>query len=259
MKWDNKLSSISIVFPAYNEQDDVERAVQAARQALPKYAETVEIIVVNDGSRDGTGAILNKLAKEDPSIVAVHHPHNMGYGATLRTGFSRARSEFVFFTDTDLQYDLEEISLLVPWIGEYDIVAGYRAKRADPFHRRMNAWAWNTLIRTVLRIRVRDIDCAFKLFRRRVFDTIQLSSMGALINTEILALAQHQGFTIKEIPVSHYARANGAPTGAKLGVILRAFRELLKMYGRLRPAERSTVADDSSRQPASRSQGPYVL
>lgn len=238
----SKLGSLSIVFPAYNEQDNIASAVKAAREALGKYAETIEIIVVNDGSHDGTRAALDKLAEQDASVVAVHHPHNRGYGAALRSGFAVARGEYVFFTDSDLQFDLEEIGLLVPWIGKYDIVAGYRKTRADPPHRLVNAWAWNALIRMSLGIKVKDIDCAFKLFRRGVFDSMRLTSVGALINTEILAQAQQHGFTIKEVPVSHFPRLSGAPTGAKLGVILRAFRELLSMYGKLRQVRGSAMA-----------------
>ena len=240
---DGKLGSISIVFPAYNEQENVALAVQAARQALSKYAEKIEIIVVNDGSHDGTRAALDALAAQDPSVVAVHHPHNKGYGATLRSGFAAARGEYVFFTDCDLQFDVEEIGLLVPWIRKYDIVAGYRRNRADPFYRLMNAWAWNTLIRIALGIKVRDIDCAFKLFRRGALDSLQLSSVGALINTEILARAKQLGLSIKEVPVGHFPRLSGAPTGANLGVILRAFRELFSMYGRLRQVHASARAN----------------
>ncbi len=242
---DSKLDCISIVFPAYNEQDNIASAVNAAREALGKYAKTIEIIVVNDGSRDGTRAVLDRLTEEDASVVAVHHPHNRGYGAALRSGFAVARGEYVFFTDSDLQFDLEEIGLLIPWVGKYDIVAGYRKTRADPPHRRVNAWAWNTLIRMSLGIKVRDIDCAFKLFRRGVFDSMKLTSVGALINTEILAQAQQHGFSIKEVPVSHFPRLSGAPTGANLGVILRAFRELFSMYGKLRQVRGSALASSA--------------
>ena len=251
-----KLGSISIVFPAFNEQDNVEPAVRAARQALGNYAEKIEIIVVNDGSRDGTRAALDAIAAQDSSITAVHHPVNLGYGAALRSGFAAARSEYVFFTDTDLQFDVEEIGLLIPWIGEFDIVVGYRKKRADPMHRLVNAWTWNMLIRLLLGIKVKDIDCAFKLFRRRVFDTIQLNSVGALINTEIFAQARKKGFTVKEVPVSHFPRLSGAPTGANLGVILRAFRELLSMYGRLRQVQRPTVAISPGSDPKLGSRAP---
>jgi len=227
-----RLSSISVVLPAFNEQENIEKSVAAARSALQAWAARVEIVVVNDGSTDGTAAILARLASQG-DMLAVHHASNMGYGAALRSGFARATGDYVFFTDADLQFDLSEVALLIGWIDRFDIVAGYRAKRADPWHRRMNAWAWNLLVRVVLGLKVRDIDCAFKLFRRRVFDTVHLGSVGAMVNTEILAKALQSGFTLREIPVSHYPRRHGAQTGANLRVILKAFRELLAMHRKL--------------------------
>ena len=231
-----KLSSISLIFPAYNEEKNIEAATIKGRVALGKYADKVEIIVVNDGSLDSTGEIIDRLSKEHGDIVPVHHPKNKGYGAALCSGFSTASADYVFFSDSDLQFDLEEISKLVSWIGQYDVVVGYRAERADPFHRRLNAWAWNRLVRLLLGIKVRDIDCAFKLFHRQIFKTIRLNSAGAMVNTELLALATQQGFRIKEVPVSHFPRQAGTQTGANLKVIIKAFRELFRMYGRLKRA-----------------------
>lgn len=229
-----RLSSLSLVFPAYNEELNVERAVVEARRVLEKVAERYEIIVVNDGSADDTGSIIDRLAKEDGQVVPVHHPKNRGYGAAVCSGFAQARFDYVFFTDSDLQFNLDEIERLIEWIDRFDIVTGYRAKRADPLHRRLNAWAWGTLVRFLFGIKVRDIDCAFKLFHRRVFDIITPTSGGAMVNTEILALATKYGFTIKEVPVSHLPRAQGEQTGANLRVILKAFRELFSMYRRLK-------------------------
>lgn len=229
-----RLSSISLVFPAFNEELNIEKAVSETLNILPQYAETFEVIIVNDGSADSTGQIINKLAEADARIIPVHHPQNRGYGAAVGSGFKKASMDYVFFTDSDLQFDLNEIQDLVKWIGDYDIVVGYRANRADPLHRKLNAWAWNQLVRLVLGIQVRDIDCAFKLFKRKVFDTITLNSLGAMVNTELLAMAGKHGFTIKEVPVSHYPRKQGQQTGAKLHVILKAFVELFKMQGKLR-------------------------
>lgn len=243
------LSSISIVFPAFNEEANVERAVRSAHTVLGKFAQTVEVIVVNDGSRDRTGEICDGLARQDGTVVAVHHPVNMGYGAALRSGFAVAKSDYIFFTDSDLQFDLAEIESLISWVSEYDIVAGYRAKRADPWHRRFNAWAWGMLVRTVLGLKVKDIDCAFKLFNRRVFDAFELSSVGAMVNTEILVQAKNHGFTLKEIPVSHYPRLEGEQTGANIKVIIKAFRELFRMYGKLRNMQRLEAGQPRRQQP----------
>jgi len=232
-----EFKSISVVFPAYNEEKNIEKAVAAARTAMSKYFDKIEIIVVNDGSADGTHDILERLKSERPDqVVPIHFPKNRGYGAALRTGLYAARNDLVFFSDSDLQFDLEEINRLLEWVDRYDIVAGYRSQRADPFNRRFNAWGWKMLVRAVLGLKVRDIDCAFKLFRRDVFNTVQVQSVGAMINTELLSLAVQHGVRIKEVPVSHFPRTAGTQTGAKLGVIARAFKELLAMRRRLKLA-----------------------
>lgn len=231
-----RLSSISLVFPAYNEESNINRAVAEARRALGKFAERYEIIVVNDGSADRTGEIIERLAQENDDVVAVHHPKNLGYGAALCSGFAAASLDYVFFSDSDLQFDLDEMDRLIEWIDQYEIVTGYRARRADPMHRLLNAWAWGTLVRFLFGIKVRDIDCAFKLFHRKVLDTIKLTSTGAMINTEFLALAVKNGFAIKEVPVSHFPRIQGQQTGASLRVTIKAFKELFSKHKRLKAA-----------------------
>jgi glycosyltransferase involved in cell wall biosynthesis len=193
-----------------------------------------EIIVVNDGSSDKTGAIIDRLSRETDYVVPIHHEVNLGYGATLRIGLQSATKDLVFFTDADLQFDIGEISKLLDWVEDHEIVAGYRAKRADPWHRKLNAWGWNQFVRLLLGLNVRDIDCAFKLFHRQVFEHVRMESVGAMINTEILAKAHHAGMRLKEVPVSHYERSAGMQSGADLRVILRAFRELFRMRKRLR-------------------------
>ncbi|RDV27603.1 glycosyltransferase family 2 protein [Alteromonas aestuariivivens] len=225
---------ISVIFPAYNEEDNVERAVNAALSSFRRFFDKIEIIVVDDGSRDKTCERLDALAETTPEVVAKHHAKNRGYGAALRTGIESAQYDLIFFSDSDLQFDLDEIELLLEWIDHHDIVTGYRAKRADPMIRKLNAWAWGTLVKTLLGVKVRDIDCAFKLFHRHVFDGYKLESVGAMINTEILARAKQNKMTIKEVPVNHYSREVGEQTGANIKVIFKAFRELIEMHGKLR-------------------------
>lgn len=243
-----RLTSISLVFPAYNEELNIEKAVVTARRVLKKYSDVYEIVVVNDGSADRTGEIINRLAKEDSSVVALHHARNQGYGATLGLGLKKARHDFVFFSDSDLQFDLEEIGLLVEWIDSYPIVVGYRANRADPWHRRLNAWGWNRVVRMVLGVKARDIDCAFKLFHRRVLSQMDITAAGAMVNTEILAQAARQHLKIKELPVSHYPRLKGTQTGANLRVIMRAFVELFRMRSRLKHGERPVPVQLDTRE-----------
>jgi 1,2-diacylglycerol 3-alpha-glucosyltransferase len=224
--------SISVVFPAFNEAPNIERTVQQATACLQAMFRDWEIIVVNDGSRDATASILDQLARANPRVVALHHPANRGYGAALRTGIERASKDLVFFSDSDLQFHLSELVLLVAWIEQYDAVIGYRAPRRDPWHRRLNALGWNLVVRVACRVKARDVDCAFKLFRRSVLQMVDLSSEGAMVNAELLAKLSRLGFGIKQLPVTHFPRRAGAQTGASPRVIVKAFREL----ARLRPS-----------------------
>ena len=170
-------ASLSVILPAFNEEANIQRTVESARKILPSLATEWEIIVVDDGSRDGTSAISDDLAARHANVRAIHHPSNRGYGAALKSGILVARHELIFFTDSDGQFDLHELEQLIRSSDGYDIVMGYRAKRRDPLHRLINAWGWNLLVRLVLGLRVRDIDCAFKLFQRSVFDRIQIRSV----------------------------------------------------------------------------------
>lgn len=228
------VKSLSVVFPAFNEAGNIQHTVESTRHVLPTVTESWEIIIVNDGSRDQTGLICDDLARQYREVRVVHHPVNKGYGAALKSGILAARHELVFFSDSDGQFDLRELPQLLAWTENYDIVAGYRAKREDPPHRLLNAWGWNMMVRLLLGIRVRDIDCAFKVFRRGVFDRIQIYSVGAMVNTEILAQATRFGMKTKEVPVTHFPRRYGKSTGANLKVVLKAFRELFRLYGKLR-------------------------
>src|SRR5436190_14106895 len=224
------VNSLSVIFPAYNEEKNITRTVESARAILSRVAAKWEIIVVNDGSKDGTAQICDELAENTPDVRVVHHEGNRGYGAALKSGISAARHEYIFFSDSDGQFDLEELPRFLDHARDFDIVAGYRAKRQDPLHRLINAWGWNMLVRALLGIRVRDIDCAFKVFRREVFERIQIRAVGAMVNTEILAQAMKFGMKIKELEVRHLPRCFGRSTGANLYVICKAFTELIRLW-----------------------------
>jgi glycosyltransferase involved in cell wall biosynthesis len=228
------LFSISVFFPCYNEQDNVKRVVSRAVEVLEEMGADFEVIIVNDGSADKTGDVADSIAAADKRVRAVHHPQNRGYGAAVQSGIRNAKKELVFFTDGDGQFDIGEINLLLPLIKQNDIVCGYRLNRKDPFMRKLNGWLWTKLVCMLFGMRIRDIDCAFKLFRREVFDGMKLSSAGALISAEILARATRHGYKIAEVGVHHYPRTAGKQTGANLKVILRAFKELFKLYNRIR-------------------------
>jgi glycosyltransferase involved in cell wall biosynthesis len=229
-----KLEGISVFFPAYNEEANVGKMVDAFKRALPQVAEDYEIIIVNDGSEDKTGEIADRLMKEDPKIRVVHHERNLGYGAAIRSGINACRKEYLFFTDGDGQFDVAQLSLLVPLIAGHDGVIGFRLNRQDPWIRMLNAWAWNRLVRLMFGLKVKDIDCAFKLFHRRVFEDIHLESSGAMISTEMLVKIKKTRYELQEIGVFHSPRLAGKQTGANLRVILRAFKELFLSYKKMK-------------------------
>ena len=226
----HQLPGISVFFPAYNEEANIERMVQNFRTILPEVVEDYEIIIVNDGSRDRTREIADRLASEDPKVRAVHHERNQGYGAAVRSGIRACNKEYLFFTDGDGQFDVSQLSTLILLLPGYDGVIGFRLNRQDPWVRKLNAWAWNRLVRLLFGLKVRDIDCAFKLFHRKVFGEIELESSGAMISTEMLVKIKNKGYRLQEVGVLHSPRLTGKQTGANLGVVLRAFKELLRFY-----------------------------
>src|SRR5262245_24110186 len=229
--------------PAYNEADNIEDTLRAACAILPEVVERFEVVIVNDGSRDETGKEVERFARSDPHVRLVSHPQNRGYGAAVTTGLRAARGDLVMFTDSDGQFSLLDLPRFLARLPGHDVVAGYRYQRADKWHRLLNAWAWGRMIRLLLGTRVRDLDCAFKLFRREVIDRLTLTATGAAINAEIMAQCARGRARVIELPVRHFPRYHGAPTGAALRVIARAFRELPRMWKyRTGPAPKLNLA-----------------
>lgn len=220
---------LSVFFPCYNEEQNVQRVVRRAVEVLERLSPDWEIIIVDDGSADRTGELADAMARQDPRIRVVHHHCNGGYGMALRSGFAAATRPYVFYTDGDGQFDIAELPKLLERIAEADIINGYRRHRQDSLTRRVNSACWGWLVRRMLGFRCRDVDSAFKLYRRELFDRITLKSTGALIDAEVLARATRLGYTIQDVPVSHLPRQAGSASGAKPAVILRAFRELLSL------------------------------
>jgi glycosyltransferase involved in cell wall biosynthesis len=220
---------LSVFFPCFNEEANVEATVTRALTVLrDRDLDRFEVIVVDDGSSDQTGARADELAAQFDEVRVVHHVENQGYGAALRSGFGAAAFPWVFFTDGDGQFDLNEIDSFLARADEADVVVGFRHKRADHLGRRVNTWLWGLAVRCLFNLRVRDIDCAFKLLSRDALDRIgPLTASGAVISTELLVGARRAGIPIIEIGVDHYPRRAGSPTGASPRVILRALRELL--------------------------------
>lgn len=225
--------SLSVVLPAYNEEHNVGPMVEEVLKVVEPLTDDYEIIVVDDGSRDRTAEVVRELASRHPQVRLVQHEVNKGYGAALYTGFISATKEFIFFTDSDKQFNVHEIHRLLPFIKEADIVAGYRAPRRDPFKRKLFGWGWTFLVTLLFGYTARDIDCAFKLFRREIMDKINIESRGATFSAEFLVRAKRAGYKIWEVPVSHLPRKVGSQTGARLDVITRAFKELIRFRLRM--------------------------
>lgn len=224
-------NSISAVLPAFNEEENIETATRRTAEVLGGLDLTDwEVIIVDDGSADRTGEIADRLAAEDPLHIRVlHHEPNRGYAEALKTGFTAARHQLLFFTDSDLQFDVREIRNLLPLVESADIVCGFRIYRFDHLTRLVLSWGFNLLVRIMFRINVRDIDCAFKVFRREVFDDVVIESKRFFVNAEVLAKAKHFGFTMAEIGVRHYPRVAGRST-VRPSHILSTLRELAHIW-----------------------------
>lgn len=229
------MPSISVCMPAYNEEPNLPGMIKDVVDVMRTRTTDFEIVVTNDGSKDRTGAVLQELAQQYPQLRPVDHPVNQGYGAAVYTAITHASKDLIFFTDSDRQFRLDEIDRLLPYIGEADMVVGFRAPRRDPPLRVLFGKGWSGLVTVLFGYTARDIDCAFKLFRRQVIETVgpHIQSRGATFSAEFLVRTKRAGFTIKEVPVSHLPRTAGSPTGAKPHVILRAFRELWRFRTQL--------------------------
>jgi glycosyltransferase involved in cell wall biosynthesis len=232
-----KVAELSFFFPAHNEEANLEGLVDEALIALPALADKFEIIAVDDGSRDRTPAIADELAARHPTVFrVVHHPTNLGYGAALRSGFQAARFDLVAFIDGDRQFRVADVGRLTERIAAADapdVVLGYRLKRADPPIRRWYARIYRLSNRIFFGVRVRDIDCACKLFRREALTTIRVASGGAFFTAELLIKLRYEGHKLAEVGVPHYARTAGSPTGAKPKVVFRAVRDFWSLRLRL--------------------------
>ncbi len=243
--------SFSLVLPAHNEEANIELVVRRALEVLPSFFDTFEIIVVDDGSKDETGAIIDRLAADDPRVRTIHHPKNRGYGGALTSGFGVSTGDHVMFMDSDRQFDIADIELLYPFIRTHEIVAGFRMVRQDELHRRVFAETFNLVVRILFGVHLRDIDCAFKIFDGDLIRSLDLSSPGALINAEIQAKARRQGARLQQVGVRHFPRVAGQATGGNPRVIARAMKETVVLWWKMR----------SYQPPAGRprANGPYRL
>lgn len=226
MKETSASCSLSVILPAHNEEEVIATTVHDVIDTLSSWKFDYEVIVVDDGSQDRTGVILDTIASTHPCLKVIHHVVNRGYGAALVSGFEAVTKDLVFFMDSDGQFDIHDLERFFPLMEEYDAVLGYRVERQDTWMRKVNAWGWKILVGMVFGIYVRDVDCAFKLYPASFFREHKLETRGAMINTEILYKFTRAGYTYTQAGVRHLPRLGGRATGAKVSVILRAFREL---------------------------------
>ena len=230
---DAQLESLTVVLPCHDEEGNVEQAIHDAASAARDAAREHEIVVVDDGSSDATRRLAAAYAADDPHVRLVVHGENRGYGAALRTGIAAARCEWILLTDADLQFDLRELAGFVERARDLDLLVGFRLVRMDPLPRRMNAYAWNRLVDHVFDLGVRDVDCAFKLIRRDLAQSLRLTADGAMISTELVARAALAGARIAEFGVHHHPRRAGRQSGAEPAVVIGAFRELRRIRAEL--------------------------
>jgi len=231
-----KLKEVSVFLPAYNEEKNILNTILKVEETIKKYSEKYEILVIDDGSEDRTKEVTKTLCLTNENIRLITHEENKGYGMALRSGFKNCKYEWITFMDSDGQFDFSEFPNFISTQKETnaDLVVGYYLKRKVPFYRKINSKLWQFLIRILLGLKVRDIDCGFKLIRKKVIDSMILKSeRGAFISTEFLVKAKEQGFKIVEIPVNHYPRKEGQPTGANLKVILSSFKDLYDLKKKL--------------------------
>lgn len=237
-------STVSLVIPIYNEAGNIERTARIACEVLDRIASDYELILVDDASADETPRILDRLAKANPKIRVEHHARNRKLGGSLKTGFSKATKDIVIYSDADLPFDFNDIQRAIHVIQNInaDIVAAYRHDRtSDRWYRIVYTLAYNWLIRMIYRIRIRDVNFAFKAFKREVLQQIQLRSEGSFINAELLVRADRMGFYICQIGVDYFVRRVGESTLASPKVICKIIREMISLYSELARIKRIPI------------------
>ena len=225
-----KLKSISAFFPMYNDEGSVELMYKRLKKVLGKVASDYEIIMVDDCSPDNSGEIADKIARKDKKVRVIHHEKNKGYGGALKSGFYNAKKEWVFYTDGDAQYDVAELEKLVPFANEYDVVTGYKINRADGWYRNFVSLAYNIFVRIFFNLKTKDVDCDFRLMKRKIFDRLNLVTDGSSFDLEMMKKIQDEKFTIKNIPVNHYDRIHGTSTAFKPARIIKTIKELIVQW-----------------------------
>jgi len=238
--------SISVVIPAYNEEENIQEAIIAINNYLKPRFKDYEILIVSEGSTDGTDKIVKELAVDIKNIRLLSNPNNFGFGGALKTGLTSAKKELIFYTDADMQFDINELDKLLPMIERYDIVTGFKMKRNDPLMRAWMSWLYNVAMRTLFGLKLKDINCAFKLYKREVIEKVDFlpNLTQGVVNAEVYASALKKGFTIGEVGVRHFARQKGN-ANAEVGgrgkiiafvrpkIVLEFLKDTIKLWKKL--------------------------
>lgn len=232
----SQLEGLTIVLPCLDEAENIATAIAQATTAATACAADHEIVVVDDGSHDDTARVVAGIVERDPRVRLLVHATNRGYGAALRTGLQAAQMPWILLTDADLQFDLGDLADFIPCTAEADLIVGWRVLRQDPLQRRINGAAWNWLVRRMFHLPIRDVDCAFKLLRADVAQSVVLKADGAMISTELVIRMLAAGGRLQELGVRHRPREAGAQSGARPRVVMRALRELKALSPSLRAA-----------------------
>jgi glycosyltransferase involved in cell wall biosynthesis len=240
---------ISVFFPAFNDEDSIARLVSEALAVLPQFTDDYEVIVVNDGSSDGTAAVLDDLASRTPRLRVIHHPRNRGYGGALRSGFENAAKDLVFYTDGDGQYDVREMASLIPLMTEdVDVVNGYKIKRSDSRRRIVLGAIYKFLARQMFGLPIRDVDCDFRLMRREAIQSVKLTSTSGVVCTEMVYKLKTAGYRFSETPVHHYPRLHGQSQFFTLRRVARTGFDFFKLWLKLVIGRRLIFGVDDKRK-----------
>lgn len=233
------ISGLSVFFPAYNDEGNIGKVVEAAVEMLEGIGHEYEVIVVHDGSPDRTGEVADELARRHPKVRVIHHAKNLGYGAALKTGFTSAGKDHIFYTDGDNQFDVLEMRKFVALVdaGLTDLVVGFRNRKQYTLYRKIVSFTYNLVLQVLFDLPYRDVDCAFKLVPKSLIDRIDISSVDAFIDAELLIKAQQLGYSVTEVGVTHRPRETGV-SGVKTRVILDTIGEMLRFYLQVRSEDR---------------------
>jgi glycosyltransferase involved in cell wall biosynthesis len=226
-----KLSSVSFFCPAYNDAGNLPDLIPTVEEFLRKNSEKFEIVIIDDGAKDGTGRVADEMASKYQNVRVIHHGKNKGYNATLKEGFESGKYDYVMYTDGDNQYDVREFEPYLYLLQTNDVLAGYAIKKAVSTFRKFQSWVHNTLINILFLAHFRDINCAMKIFKKPVLDKIKINCnpFGAFIDAELILKARKLGFKIAQFPVTHFERKSGIASGSKPKVILNTIKDMVKL------------------------------